>query len=237
MTTCKCGTEFDPGLFKLSRCPACQDEQYNAQMEKNKQLADVDKIRAQRLAIEVIAARVNPPTVRSQIPCQAGLDQALGWSRNQYTKPVLLFYGPSRTGKTRISEQATCEWLGASFGRRADWWQGEELRAATLDALRGTDGTLWGFQKQLIAAPWLVIDDFGHSTLSEKVGATFLHVLDQRNANMRPTVITVQASDGVLPMTEPLWIVEQIGKRLESALTGEAVSSRLYEFAHIIPTF
>jgi DNA replication protein DnaC len=149
--------------------------------------------RQQREAARLAEAweRLCPPLYRDTNParltCGSQAKAAvLGW---EFGPQGLLIGGPPRTGKTRLA------YLLLSRLHHQDR---RKVAAVTATTFTHQIGALFGegggrgeaFVDRLTEAEVLLFDDVGKGRLTDRVEAEFFHLIEERCAHLRPTILT-----------------------------------------------
>lgn len=128
----------------------------------------------------------------------ARLSEALRKVVNEYqpsARESWVLFGPTRAGKTR-----TAFLLARSFasyhGKPATFLTMRRFEAAidkSFQSKRHADCL-----ETFIAAPFLVLDDFGKEKLTERLACDLFAIIDERTADRRPTIITTNLTGDLL---------------------------------------
>ena len=132
-------------------------------------------------------------------------------------KESWVLFGPTRVGKTRTA-YLLARAYAAHHGKPATFLTMRRFECAidkSFQAKRHAD-TLDAF----IAAPFLVLDDFGKEKLTERLACDMFAIIDERTADRRPTVITTNLTGDLL---------EAKFSNVEPTL-AEAMVARIREF-------
>lgn len=109
-----------------------------------------------------------------------------------------LFYGPPGTGKDYL---ATCLIRAAcmSFGHRARYVNGVEWFVALRDSMDSDRQTEGAIIREVTKPDWIVLSDPlppGDSPLTSYQAQMLYRLVDERSAQGKPTIVTVNVQDG-----------------------------------------
>lgn len=119
-------------------------------------------------------------------------DTAKAWADSP--EGVLIFLGPTGTGKTHLAAAITHQTMLA--GMDVAVWEFD----AWVDALRDVFATndrneVKAFEHRMVRAPLLVLDEIRAETTSDAVRDIFETVVRQRTGDQRPMLITTNANE------------------------------------------
>ncbi|HNQ90984.1 MAG TPA: hypothetical protein PKM73_20405 [Verrucomicrobiota bacterium] len=146
--------------------------------------------------------RLCPPIYRDtdplRLPCSRGVrETVLGW---HYGPKGLLLHGPTSSGKSRLV------YLLLS---RLHHIEHRKIAAMTSTTFSHQIATLFGegsgrgeaFIGRLADIEVLFLDDIGKGRFTDRVEAEFFHVIEQRCANLLPTLLTTNLTGEALRST------------------------------------
>lgn len=185
-----CGGWLAEGLTLCCPCNARQREEGERARETSERQA---KARGEAVAATESAF---PEVIRETDP--ARLPESLQAVVNGYqpqAKESWVLFGPTRVGKTRTA-YLMARSFAAYHGKPAAFYTMRRFEA-TIDKsfqLKRHADTLDG----LIAAPFLVLDDFGKEKLTERLAVDLFAIIDERTADRRPTILTTNLTGDLL---------------------------------------
>lgn len=106
-----------------------------------------------------------------------------------------LLFGATRVGKTRTAF-CLARHFAEAMGRPATFLTMRKLEATIDQSFRNKRHA--EELERIIAAPFLVIDDFGKERLTERLAVDIFAIIDERTADRRPTVITTNLTGDAL---------------------------------------
>lgn len=128
-----------------------------------------------------------------------------------------VLFGPTRSGKTRTAYHMAITYA-AHHGQPATFLTMRRFEATIEKSFK--DKRHGEVLEGIIAAPFLVLDDFGKEKLTERLAVDLFAIIDERTADKRPTVITTNLNGELL---------EAKLAAVEPSL-AEALVARLREF-------
>lgn len=177
----------------LALCSPCKGRQREEAARAGEVSLLQSKARQEAVAATELAF---PEVIRETDP--AKLSQALQSVVIGYqpaAKESWVLFGPTRAGKTR-----TAFLLARSFASHHG-------KPATFLTMRRFESAIdKSFQSKrhadcletFIAAPFLVLDDFGKEKLTERLACDLFAIIDERTADRRPTIITTNLTGDLL---------------------------------------
>ena len=207
-----CGGWLAEGLSLCTPCKARHREEGERAREvsDNQSKARLEAVRASEMAF--------PEVIRETDASR--LSEALQKVLKEYqpgAKESWVLFGPTRAGKTR-----TAFLLAKAFatfhGKPATFLTMRRFESAidkSFQSKRHADCL-----ETFIAAPFLVLDDFGKEKLTERLACDLFAIIDERTADRRPTVITTNLTGDLL---------EAKFSNVEPTL-AEAMVARIREF-------
>ena len=134
----------------------------------------------------------------------------------------VLISGPTGIGKTYLA----CSLINAACrsGHKAVYYRAQRLFHNT--AIARSDGTYIGFLQKLAKISLLVIDDFGHASITDEISRDLLEIIDDRD--VRSTLIASQ-----LPLDQ--WHQTFTNPTIADAILDRVVHSA-YKFNLVGPT-
>jgi DNA replication protein DnaC len=151
----------------------------------------------------------------------------------------LLFAGDNGVGKTHLAVAVLRE-IAEAQGTRGAFWDFNELmrviRASYDPEVRMTETQVLD---PIIRSELLVLDDLGAWKMTDWMNDTLFHILNQRYAHQRPSIITTNFDDkdpeeirerearGESLLEQREYLVERIGNRLRSRLMEMCVVIRM----------
>lgn len=207
-----CGGWLAEGLSLCSPCKARQREKDERQTVITE---SVTKAREQAVQRTLEAF---PEVIRETDPARLGdkLREVVASYQPALRESWVLF-GPTRVGKTRAAFLLAMAYAKAQH-KPATFLTMRRFEATIEKSFR--DKRHAEVLEGIIAAPFLVLDDFGKEKLTERLAVDLFAIIDERTADRRPTVITTNLNGDLL---------EAKLSAVEPSL-AEALVARLREF-------
>lgn len=185
-----CGCALSPGLTLCVPCKVSQRAKQDAAQQSKDNAA-----RAKGTALADTLAAF-PEVIRETDPEQLdGRLKAIVQAYDPTRRESWLLFGATRVGKTRT---AFC------LARRFAEVMGKPATFLTMRKFETLVDKSFQTKRHgemlegLIAAPFLVLDDFGKERLTERLAVDLFALVDERTADRRPTIITTNLTGDVL---------------------------------------
>jgi len=180
-----CGTQFE---LRARLCESCQ-QRMDAQEESDRRKQRVKK--AVRNYLKSVQPRYQATKIEHPEFNRALHDEFSRWDPTS-DQPFLVAIGESGESKTRCAYLKGLEF--AETGRNTLFSRASDFSHAVQNRF-GVDG--YRFQKQIqdaTRADVLVFDDLGKANPTQAVSYALFHLIDERYARSRPTILTMNLS-------------------------------------------
>ena len=207
-----CGGWLAEGLTLCSPCKARQRENGD-----RARLVSDEAAKARHGAVEATKSAFPEVIGETQLENLPTKMQDVARSYAPALKESWVLFGPTRAGKTRTAYLMAMAYAH-QHGRPATFLTMRRFESAIEKSFR--DKRHAEVLDTIIAAPFLVLDDFGKEKLTERLAVDLFAIVDERTADKRPTVITTNLTGDLL---------EAKLAAIEPTL-AEALVARLREF-------
>ena len=195
--------------FKRTICDPCSEE-YGKPTDPADEKVEED--------LEITIPPLYRTTELDRLPFPDQVGDVLAWTYSPGAKGLWIT-GDTRVGKTR----SLCLLLDRLIRRKVKiraFFHGS-FADELLEVIR-SDRNFRRWKKEITAVPVVVIDDLFAEKLTERTEAALFEVLDERIANLRPTLVTTQVTG------------REAKERFHSPKRCEALYARIKEFFTLV---